>query len=50
MDMVPLKGVCRSCGQTFEIQDYAFTCPECHSTEIETVSGQDLSIVEMEVD
>ncbi|MCF8081628.1 MAG: hydrogenase maturation nickel metallochaperone HypA [Deltaproteobacteria bacterium] len=50
MDMVPLKGVCRSCGQTFEIQNYAFTCPECHSTEIETVSGQDLSIVEMEVD
>ncbi|MFP4088208.1 MAG: hydrogenase/urease maturation nickel metallochaperone HypA, partial [Desulfobacteraceae bacterium] len=40
----------RSCGQTFEIQNYAFTCPECHSTEIETVSGQDLSIVEMEVD
>ncbi len=50
MEIVPLKGVCRTCGQTFDIENYAFSCPECRSTGIETVSGQDLSIVEMEVD
>jgi hydrogenase nickel incorporation protein HypA/HybF len=50
MDMVPLTGACRSCGETFEIENYAFICPKCGSPEIDTVSGQDLSIVEMEVD
>jgi len=50
MDMVPLTGSCRACKETFEIEDYAFSCPSCGSPEIDTISGQDLSIVEMEVE
>ena len=50
MDIIPLKGMCRSCGNSFEIKDYVFKCPHCKGSEIETVSGQDLSIVEMVVD
>jgi hydrogenase nickel incorporation protein HypA/HybF len=50
MESIPLKGVCRSCRQSFEIKDYAFKCPHCESTDIDTIAGQDLSIVEMEVD
>ena len=50
MDVIPLKGKCNECGETFLIQDYAFECPHCSSTAIQTISGQDLSIVEMEVD
>jgi hydrogenase nickel incorporation protein HypA/HybF len=50
MDIVPLEGLCRTCGRSFEIKDYAFQCPYCQGTEIDTLSGQDLSIVEMIVD
>ena len=50
MEIIPLKGVCRKCERPFEIQDYTFICPHCGSPEIDTVAGQDLSIVEMEVD
>lgn len=50
MDIIPLKGVCKQCHKDFQIKDYAFVCPHCESTEIETVAGQDLSIVEMEVE
>ena len=50
MEVIPLTGNCRKCGQLFEIKDYAFECPLCHGTDIETLSGQELSIVEMEVD
>ncbi|HDZ90961.1 MAG: hydrogenase maturation nickel metallochaperone HypA [Deltaproteobacteria bacterium] len=50
MNMVPLRGVCRDCGREFEIRDYAFECPHCSGPHIDTVSGQGLSIVEMEVD
>jgi len=49
MEIVPLRAACRECGETFEIKDYSFECPNCHSVEIDTISGQDLSIVEMEV-
>jgi hydrogenase nickel incorporation protein HypA/HybF len=50
MDIIPLEGMCRSCGESFEIKDYVFKCPHCAGTQIETLSGQDLSIVEMVVD
>ncbi|MFH1350077.1 MAG: hydrogenase maturation nickel metallochaperone HypA [Pseudomonadota bacterium] len=50
MEIVPLRGYCHSCDSEFEIKDYAFACPSCGSTEIKTIAGQDLSIVEMEVD
>jgi hydrogenase nickel incorporation protein HypA/HybF len=50
MEVIPLKGFCRKCRSEFEIQDYAFVCPTCASTEIDSIAGQDLSIVELEVD
>jgi hydrogenase nickel incorporation protein HypA/HybF len=50
MEIIPLKGHCPECGAEFEIEDYAFVCPSCGSTRIETASGQELSIVELEVD
>jgi len=50
MEMIPLRGICLDCEQDFEIEDYAFTCPHCESPNIRTVSGQELSIVEMEVE
>ncbi len=50
MDIIPLMGYCKECDKKFEIKDYAFLCPTCGSTKINTIGGQDLSIVEMEVD
>ena len=50
MDMVPLKGVCRKCAREFEIIDYAFTCPTCGGSEIETLSGHELALTEIEVE
>lgn len=50
MEIVPLKGYCPGCEAEFEIVDYAFVCPSCGSTRIETTAGRDLSIVELEVD
>jgi len=50
MEMIPLEGACLDCEKVFEIEDYAFSCPYCKSPNIKTIAGQDLSIVEMEVD
>ena len=50
MDMVPLKGVCRKCASEFDIIEYAFTCPTCGGSEIETLSGHELALIEIEVE
>jgi hydrogenase nickel incorporation protein HypA/HybF len=50
MEIVPLTGYCHHCKLTFDIEDYTFVCPKCGDVDIDTLSGQDLSIVEIEVD
>ena len=50
MEIIPLVGYCSECEEEFEIKDYAFVCPLCDSTKINTIGGKDLSIVEIEVD
>jgi hydrogenase nickel incorporation protein HypA/HybF len=50
MDIVPLQGYCPGCDKGFEIKDYHFACPLCGGTNIETIAGQDLAIVDMEVE
>lgn len=50
MDIVPLQGYCPRCEKEFEIKEYHFVCPMCGSTKIETIAGQDLAIVDMEVE
>jgi hydrogenase nickel incorporation protein HypA/HybF len=50
IDVISLRGACAKCQKTFEIRDYHFVCPQCGSSDIKTIAGQDLSIVEMEVD
>lgn len=50
MEVIPLVGYCESCKKEFEIEDYAFACPYCQNTDIKTISGDELSIVEMEVE
>ena len=49
METIPLKGTCQGCSHTFEIEDFVFECPKCKGSDIKTISGQELSIVEMEV-
>ena len=50
MEIIPLVGYCENCKKEFPIENYAFECPFCRSTEIKTISGEELSIVEMEVE
>ncbi len=46
---IPLKGLCKDCGNTFESQDHVFECPFCNGPNIEITDGQGIYILEMEV-
>ncbi|MBN2126113.1 MAG: hydrogenase maturation nickel metallochaperone HypA [Deltaproteobacteria bacterium] len=50
MDKVPLKGFCPLCDKEFGVAEYDFTCPSCGCTDTRMIAGQDLSLVEIEVD
>ena len=50
IEVIPLTGRCLDCKRKFDIEDYAFECPHCGSPNIKTISGQDLSIQEIDVD
>ena len=50
IDIIPLMGRCVSCNKEFEITDYSFLCPFCGGIKVDTISGQELSVVGIEVD
>lgn len=50
MDVISLSGHCSRCKKEFRIENFEFICPYCNNVRIDTVSGQDLSIVEIEVE
>lgn len=41
---------CNACGQTFQPEEYQFACPHCQSSSIRLISGDELEIVDLEVE
>jgi hydrogenase nickel incorporation protein HypA/HybF len=50
IERVPTRGVCAGCGATSPVQPPVFACPVCRSPHITMVSGQELSVSDVEVD
>jgi hydrogenase nickel incorporation protein HypA/HybF len=50
IDHVPLTARCRSCGRTFSIVGYAFSCAHCESPEIKVISGRELQIEDIDLE
>jgi len=50
MEPVPLAGRCDKCGEEFVIQEYRFVCPKCQSQDIQTISGKELFVKEIETE
>jgi hydrogenase nickel incorporation protein HypA/HybF len=49
IEQVPTISQCRDCSHRFQVEDLAFVCPACKSTNLELVSGKELEIVEIEL-
>ncbi len=51
IDLVPLGGTCHACGKRFETEEpYIAECPFCNSQSFRITQGNELEIVEMEVE
>ena len=41
---------CKGCGQKTKMETYAFICPACGSPELEILSGNDLQLLDMDIE
>lgn len=49
IEQVPITIKCNKCGAVNEIEDYAFNCVDCGNTGIEVITGNELSVKEIEL-
>jgi hydrogenase nickel incorporation protein HypA/HybF len=50
IDIAPVLGHCRECGNEFPIQEARFICPTCRSLVVDVMSGQELRVEQIEVE
>lgn len=50
IDRIAGKGMCRACSAEFILAPYSFACPTCGSFGVERLQGNELKVIEMEVD
>ena len=50
IDVIGVRGRCRSCTTEFDIPRFHFVCPACAGNDIEVIQGQELYIESFEAD
>ena len=50
IDEVPHRARCRYCNNVFEVAHFITQCPACQTWDTEVVSGDELQILEMEIE
>lgn len=50
LEITPLLGKCRQCDETFAVKDYCYVCPKCSNDDIQTISGTELRVKEIEIE
>jgi hydrogenase nickel incorporation protein HypA/HybF len=49
IEQVPITLECNKCGSVNGIEDFAFSCVNCGSTDIKVITGNELSVIEIEL-
>lgn len=50
VETIPVRGLCKSCGQEFSVDEFQFFCYKCQSTRIEVIQGEELLLESLEVE
>jgi hydrogenase nickel incorporation protein HypA/HybF len=46
----PTQARCRHCGELFTPQEFDWSCPSCHDSQVEIVAGNELYVESIEVE
>jgi hydrogenase nickel incorporation protein HypA/HybF len=49
IEIMPLRIACADCGETHDVQQPSFSCPNCRSPRIEILGGRELLVDAVEV-
>jgi hydrogenase nickel incorporation protein HypA/HybF len=49
IEQIPTLSRCKDCQHQFKMEDLAFICPSCKSTNLELISGKELEVVDIEL-
>jgi hydrogenase nickel incorporation protein HypA/HybF len=50
LEITPVMGKCRKCEESFMVKDYRYVCPRCQGEDIQTISGTELRVKDIEVE
>lgn len=50
LEITPVMGKCKKCKQPFMVKDYRYICPKCQGEDIQTLSGTELRVKDIEVE
>ncbi|MBC8275270.1 MAG: hydrogenase maturation nickel metallochaperone HypA [Chloroflexi bacterium] len=50
LEITPVMGKCKKCKDTFMVRDYRYVCPKCQGEDIQTLSGTELRVKDIEVE
>jgi hydrogenase nickel incorporation protein HypA/HybF len=50
IDCVPHRAYCRNCDREFHVTNFVARCPTCEEWSTEVVSGNELEILDMEIE
>jgi len=50
LEITQVVGRCRKCQEEFVVKDYRYICAKCQSEDIQTVSGTELRVKDIEVE
>jgi hydrogenase nickel incorporation protein HypA/HybF len=50
IEKVPIVGKCVNCGHQFTVEEFLFICPQCFSSNISMIQGDEMEIVNLELE
>ena len=50
IELVPIRARCLQCQNCFEVEGFYFQCPRCSGTELETIAGNELDLMSLEIE
>ncbi|TKJ34952.1 hydrogenase maturation nickel metallochaperone HypA [bacterium (candidate division B38) B3_B38] len=50
IELVSVRARCLQCQSCFEVEGFYFQCPRCSGKELETIAGDELDLVSLEIE
>ena len=50
LEIIPLTAECLTCKTRFRVEAFRFVCPDCHGTNVQIRSGEQMQLVSMDIE